>query len=79
MIQVPEFRACALCTHGRQPKTHPDWPQPCTEADRLCVCPEVTGRRHPDELRAVPVHLARARTGPCGPEANHLAFAGLRA
>lgn len=71
--EQPVYRACVLCTHGRGPNT-----------DRFCVCPEVTGRRltavgaAADKPIGVLVAAARATTGPCGPDANHLAFTGLR-
>lgn len=77
MISIPTYRACALCIHGRTPQPNEAWTDPRAAADRVCVCPEVTGRRKADWPIAVAVDLARARTGPCGPEANHLSFAGL--
>lgn len=57
------YRACQLCTHGRGPAEQ-----------RQCTCPAVAG-----QARAVPVDDARRNHGPCGPEAHHLDFPGLRA
>ena len=58
------LRACVLCTHGT---TDPDTQQ------RLCRCPDVVGARRPQ-----PVDTMRALHGPCGPDAVHLHFPGLR-
>jgi len=57
----PPWRACQLCTHGTGP-----------EAARMCTAPSVA-----TATRRVSVELARANTGPCGPEAVHLHFPGL--
>ena len=75
MISIATYRACALCTHGRAPQDAAPHPE---ASDRVCVCPHVTGVRNTDWPMGVPVSLARANTGPCGPEAAHLHFAGLQ-
>lgn len=61
--QVPENRACELCCHGAT-----------LGGQRHCQCPAVVAQGH-----AIPVDRARGLYGPCGPEATHLAFKGLRA
>lgn len=57
-------RGCMVCQHGTGPEGH-----------RLCAHPEVAGRAG----APVPVHVARANHGACGPEARHMYFAGLYA
>lgn len=56
------YRACELCIHGR---TH--------AGQRVCVCRAVVA-----PCTHQPVDLVRRPHGPCGPEAHHLDFAGLR-
>lgn len=76
-------RGCAVCQFGRDDQGRPTRAGG-RDASR-CICPSVTGRNVPKPEPAdwplghgVPVHQARANTGPCGPEAHHLTFAGLR-
>jgi len=57
------YRACQLCSNGQGPAD-----------DRQCRCPAVAA-----PARSVPVDQARRPHGPCGPEATHLDFPGLRA
>lgn len=55
------WRACAICTHGVD-----------VDGQRHCRAAAVAG-----PARSLPVPLARANHGPCGPEAHHLVFPGL--
>lgn len=64
------YRGCSVCVHGRTAAGEPTRPARATAA--TCSCPAVTGGRRP-----VPVAMARANTGPCGPEATHQHFPGL--
>lgn len=67
--QAQAYRACAICTHGAKDPTDPHRPVDA------CRCPAVTGNNQ----RTVAISQARANFGPCGPEAQHLAFPGLGA
>ena len=62
--QVPYLRACALCLH-----TAGQQPEP----ELRCRCPAFTGRA------GLPCNVARAPSGPCGPEALHLDMVSWRA
>ena len=53
----PSFRACELCSHGRSTDT----------GARLCTEQTVAGVH-----RAMPVALARATGGGCGPDASRM-------
>jgi hypothetical protein len=66
MNATPCPRACALCTHGTGPLYL-----------RHCTAPAVAATG--PVPAPVPVHLARANSGRCGPEAQHLSFPGLLA
>jgi len=55
------FRACHLCDHGVN-----------IEDARHCRCSQVV-----QPARTLPVHTARAPTGPCGPDARFMDFRGL--
>lgn len=65
---MPPFRACAICVHGRNAE---GGKREIDQSADLCACPEVAGRK------TVPIHLARSNGGACGPEAHHLSFPGL--
>lgn len=70
--QTAGYRACGLCVFGltddgRSARSLN------AEATR-CSCPSVTG----GSARSVRVMDARANFGPCGPEALHQDFPGLR-
>ncbi len=58
------YRACDLCTHRAHTMGGPA--EGCAYVE--------PGHR---TVRIVPLHLARARGGHCGPEAERLAFPGL--
>jgi hypothetical protein len=62
-VQVPPQRACDLCQHGIT-----------VAGTRQCTQREVV---QPAAMR--PVELMRRPQGPCGPDAAHLDFPGLRA
>jgi hypothetical protein len=59
---VRPLRACDLCEHGVGP-----------DGQRDCTHPACTG----SSTKVQPVELMRKPTGPCGPDANFLAFPGL--
>ena len=59
---VQPYRACELCLHGLQ-----------HQGERVCTCRAVVA-----PAAHMPVALVRRPHGPCGPEALHLDFAGLR-
>ena len=57
------WRACQLCRHGADDLA----------GERVCTLADVV---RPAQTR--PVELMRCPHGPCGPEATHLDFAGLK-
>lgn len=63
MPQPLPYRGCQLCRHGAD-----------VGGQRVCRCPDAV-RPAPHQ----PVDLMRRPHGPCGPEATHLDFPGLRA
>ena len=60
---ISPYRACDLCTHGSTS---------AATGLRMCGHPSAVTRGTP-----VPVDLARARCGACGPEALHLHLPGM--
>lgn len=60
--ELRPYRACDLCRFGID-----------IGGIRHCVCADVVL-----PVRPQPVHVVRAPTGPCGSEARHLDFPGLR-
>jgi len=61
MVLTTPFRACHLCDHGVT-----------VDGARHCRRGEVVG-----PASTVPVHTARAPTGPCGGEGRFMDFRGL--
>lgn len=59
----PSYRACELCSHGRSSDT----------GARLCTEQTVAGVH-----RALPVAMARASGGGCGPDASRMATPWLQ-
>lgn len=57
------LRACQVCMHGDD-----------LGGQRVCTAPAVVS-----PARHQPVELMRRPHGPCGPDAEHLDFPGLRA
>jgi hypothetical protein len=66
-----ELRACHICVHGRCDDGHRT--RGTRHRATQCASPAVTGGRAP-----VATGHARAKHGPCGPEALHQDFPGLR-
>jgi hypothetical protein len=67
-------RGCTVCQYGRDATGAAT--RPGGRDAETCICPNVTGREISRDRppAGVPTRLARANTGPCGPEAHHLAF-----
>ena len=62
-LEPSPYRGCQLCQHGVT-----------VSGQRMCLCRAVVA-----PALQQPVALMRGQHGPCGPEAAHLDFPGLRA
>lgn len=65
---VDDIRACRFCVHGNGEDM---------AALRRCNSPQVNGTSPAlKTARTIDCHVARANTGPCGPEARFLKLRG---
>ena len=80
------YRGCTVCQHGRTSAGQPSRAQCRPAGHHLVEAAEATHCAHPRSTQhhpgqataaGVPVHLARAHSGACGPEAYLQAFPGL--